>query len=105
MLAAREVVRESTGFSPNDLVFGHTVHGPLVVLQEGLVESKPPRNLMDYVNRFRHCLYVAVEVVGKHLEGTQANQQKLYDCSILSPLLKKELVRSLGLVGYYRAFC
>lgn len=33
MLAAQEVTQESTGFSPNDLVFGHTVRGPLAVLQ------------------------------------------------------------------------
>lgn len=34
MLAAREVVQESTGFSPNDLVFGLSVCGPLAVLQD-----------------------------------------------------------------------
>ena len=28
MLAVREALLESTGFSPNDLVFGHTVGGP-----------------------------------------------------------------------------
>lgn len=33
LLAACEVVQESTGFSPNDLVFGHKVHGLLDVLQ------------------------------------------------------------------------
>lgn len=32
MLAAREVSQESLGFSPNDLVFGHTVRGPLASL-------------------------------------------------------------------------
>lgn len=55
MLAAREVVQESTGFSPNDLVFGHTVRGPLAVFQDGLVEREPPKNL-DYVNGFRRRL-------------------------------------------------
>ncbi len=34
MLSAREVCQESTGFSPNDLVFGHTVRGPLAVLRD-----------------------------------------------------------------------
>lgn len=34
LLAAREVTQESTGFSPNDLVFGHAVRGPLAALQE-----------------------------------------------------------------------
>lgn len=32
LLAAREVSQESLGFSPNDLVFGHIVRGPLAVL-------------------------------------------------------------------------
>ena len=32
LLAAREVVQESTWVSPNDLVFGHKEHGPLAVL-------------------------------------------------------------------------
>lgn len=44
MLADKEVIQESTGFSPNDLFFGHTVHGPLAVLQDGLIESEPPKN-------------------------------------------------------------
>lgn len=47
MLAAREAVQESIGFSPNDLVFGHKVRGPLAVLKDGLVEAEPPRNLVD----------------------------------------------------------
>ena len=29
MLAAREVTQESIGFSPNDLVFAHSLRGPL----------------------------------------------------------------------------
>ena len=58
MLGSREVVQESTGFSPNDLVFGHTVRGPLAVLQDGLVESEPPKNLVDYVQGFRRRLYL-----------------------------------------------
>lgn len=36
LLAAHEVVQESTGFSPKDLVFGHKVHGLLDVLQNSV---------------------------------------------------------------------
>ncbi len=32
MFAARESVQESIGFSPAELVFGHTVRGPLKLL-------------------------------------------------------------------------
>ncbi len=56
LLAAREVVQESTGFSPNDLVFGHKVRGPLAVLQDGCLPEEPPRNLID-------CQWFQVEVV------------------------------------------
>ncbi len=53
LLPAHEVVQECTGFSPNDLVFGHKVCGPLAVLLEGCLPKEPPLNLIDYVNRFK----------------------------------------------------
>lgn len=65
MLDAREVVQESTGFSPNCLVFGHSVHDPLAVLHDGLVESEPPKTLVSYVNGFHHRLYTAFETAHK----------------------------------------
>lgn len=49
LLAAREVVQESTGFSPNEPVFAHTVHGPLSVIRDQWVMSDPPKNLISYV--------------------------------------------------------
>ena len=45
MLAAREVVQESTGFSPSELVFAHNVRGPLAVLQDDFKTEEPPINL------------------------------------------------------------
>lgn len=62
MLAAREVTQESTGFSPNDLVFAHPVRGPLAVLRDNFVDSDPPKNLVDYVNGFRHICTWQVSV-------------------------------------------
>ena len=44
LLAAREVTQESTGFSPNELVFGHTVRGPLAALQDDWLEGELPKN-------------------------------------------------------------
>uniref|UniRef100_A0A3B4UD58 Gypsy retrotransposon integrase-like protein 1 n=1 Tax=Seriola dumerili TaxID=41447 RepID=A0A3B4UD58_SERDU len=46
MLAAREVTQESTGFSANELVFAHTVRGPLAALAGKWKESQPPKNLI-----------------------------------------------------------
>lgn len=56
------------------------MRGPLAVFQDGLVEREPPKNLVDYVNGFRRCLYVAVEVARKNLAGAQTNMKRLYDC-------------------------
>lgn len=67
MLSAREVVQESTSFSPDDLVFGHRVRGPLAVLRDGLGDTDPPKNLIDYVNGFRHRLYTAAEKARENL--------------------------------------
>uniref|UniRef100_A0A3B4TE40 Gypsy retrotransposon integrase-like protein 1 n=1 Tax=Seriola dumerili TaxID=41447 RepID=A0A3B4TE40_SERDU len=67
MLAARDVTQESTGFSPNDLVFGHTVRGPLTVLSDQWKEAEPPKNLIDYVNGFRHRLFAAGELAKRNL--------------------------------------
>lgn len=80
MLSAREVVQESIGFSPNDLVFGHTVRGPLALLKDGLVAASDlPKNVIDYVNGFRHRLYMAVEKARENLECAQSKMKKMYD--------------------------
>lgn len=55
------MVQERTGFSPNELVFGHTVRGPLAVLRDGAGLQEPPKpSLCNYVNGFKRRLYEAV---------------------------------------------
>ena len=56
LLAIREVSQSSTGFSPNELVFGHAVRGPLAVLGADLKPREPPDNVLDYVNGFLKSL-------------------------------------------------
>lgn len=79
LLAAREVCQESTGFSPNDLVFGHKVRGPLAVLHDNLPTKKPPDNLLDYVNGFRHRLYKAGQLAKQNLAKAQTKMKTVYD--------------------------
>lgn len=79
MLAAREVTQESTGFSPNDLVFGHRVRGPLAVLQGELKCPESPVNLLDYVNGFRRRLFLACEMATDKLTKTQQKMKSWYD--------------------------
>lgn len=79
LLAAREVIQESTGFSPNDLVFGHTVRGPLAALKEGWEKEEPPQDLLTYVNGFRQRLYSAGELASEKLSAAQTKMKRLYD--------------------------
>nr|XP_055062771.1 uncharacterized protein LOC129445823 [Misgurnus anguillicaudatus]XP_055062772.1 uncharacterized protein LOC129445823 [Misgurnus anguillicaudatus] len=79
LLAAREVQQESLGFSPNDLVFGHRVRGPLSVLREGLGEEDPPRNLVEYVNGFRRRLFLAGLSAQKNLAVAQEKMKNHFD--------------------------
>ncbi len=79
LLAAREAVQESTGFSPNELVFGHTVRGPLAALKDGWVEAEPPKNLIDFVNGFRHHLFVAGYLAREKLSSAQGRMKRVYD--------------------------
>lgn len=65
-------MQESTGFSPNDLVFGHTVRGLMSVFKDGWKESDPPVNLVDYVSGFKHWLYTAGELAKQMLATSQA---------------------------------
>lgn len=71
--ALREVMQESTGFSPNDLVFGHTVRGPLSLLYDQWKEADHPKNLLDHVNDLRHRLYAAGETLPLLVAGRQRN--------------------------------
>ena len=79
MLAARDVTQESTGFSPNELVFAHTVRGPLAALSGDWIEAQPPKNLIDYVNGFRHRLYTAGLLAKENLASVQDKMKRLYD--------------------------
>lgn len=79
LLSAREVIQESTGFSPNDLVFGHKVRGPLALVQDGWADSPPPQNLIDYINGFRYRLYKAQEVAKGKLGAAQAKMKNRFD--------------------------
>ena len=55
LFAVRESDQESLGFSPFDLVFGHSVRGPLKLLKENwLSENTESLNLLDFVLKFRY---------------------------------------------------
>lgn len=78
-MAAREVVQESLGFSPNQLVFGHCVRGPLGVLCDGALQDEPPQSLIQYIHGFHRCLVLAGELASEKLGKTQENIKCWFD--------------------------
>ncbi len=81
MLVFREVMQESLGFSPNELVFAHNVRGPLGALADSWKNVEPPVNLIDFVNGFRHCLFTAGMLAKEKLELSQEKMKSYYDRS------------------------
>ena len=80
LLAFRELVQESLGFSPFELVFGHSVHGPLKLLKENcLSENTESLNLLDYVSKFRYKLKKACELVQQNLKNSQSKMTMHFD--------------------------
>ena len=81
MFAVRESIQDSLSFSPFELVFGHSVCGPLKLLKEAWMsdEEEPSFNLLDYISEFRHCLFQACEVAKQNLQHAQTRMKVWYD--------------------------
>ena len=58
LFAYREVPEAPTGFSPFELLYGRTVHGPIQVLKELWTEKETPEvsNTYKYVLELRNRL-------------------------------------------------
>ena len=79
LFAARESVQESLGFSPFELIFGHSVRGPLKLLKEQWLTDEQPSNLLTYVCRFREKLTHACEIAMSNLKQAQGQMKARYD--------------------------
>ena len=65
LFAVRESVQESLGFSPFELVFGHTVRGPLKLLKEKFLSNDDSSlNLLQYVSDFKTDCLELVRLLG-----------------------------------------
>ena len=79
MFAVREVVQESLGFSPSELVFAHTVRGPLKLLKDKWLWSQPEQNILDFVSNFRLKLRRAGEIARENLKVAQGRMKSVFD--------------------------
>ena len=73
----REAVQDSLEFSPFELVFGHTVRGPLKLLKENWLASEPPTNLLDQMSDLHHRH--TCELAQKNMKVTQSRMKKWYN--------------------------
>ena len=84
LFAVRESVQESLDFSPFELVFGHSVRGPLKLLKEKFLSNdETPLNLLQYVSDFRNRLSRACEVVRSNLKTSQGKMKARYDNHVI----------------------
>ena len=80
LFAVRESVQESLGFSPFELVFGHTVRGPLKLLKEKFLSNDDSSlNLLQYVSDFKDRLSRACEAALTNLKSAQRKMKRWYD--------------------------
>jgi transposase InsO family protein len=88
LFAAREAVQDSLGFSPFELIFGHTVRGPLKCVKEQWLSEEPPSNLLQYVIDFRTRLFEARSVAIEHLQKAQDDMKSWFDRSCVKRSFK-----------------
>lgn len=79
LFAARESVQETLGFSPFELVFGHTIRGPLKILKEQWLGDDTPGNLLEYIVKFRQRLFDVRGHAAENLKDVQSNMKEWYD--------------------------
>ena len=80
LFAVRESVQESLGFSPFELVFGHTVRGPLKLLKEKFLSNDDSSlNLLQYVSDFKDRLSKACEAARTNLKSAQRKMKRWFD--------------------------
>ena len=89
LFAVRESVQESLGFSPFELVFGHSVRGPLKLLKEKFLSNdETPLDLLQYVSDFRNRLSRACEVARSNLKTSQGKMKARYDNHVIDRKFK-----------------
>ena len=78
--AAAESVQESLGFSPFELVFEHTVRGPLKLLKKKLLSSSTEStNLLQYDSDFCSKRFRACELAKANLSSFEMSLKEKYD--------------------------
>ena len=76
LFAVHESVQESLGFSPFELVFGHAVRGPLLLLKEKWLDEDPEKiSVLKYVATFKDRLFRAGQIAKRNLQESQSKMK------------------------------
>ncbi|MPC29412.1 uncharacterized protein E2C01_022643 [Portunus trituberculatus] len=77
LFATREVPQESLGFSANELVFAHTIRGPLSLLKGAWTcEPAESKNLLQYVLDLKTRISEALELAHDNLKLAQGKMKQ-----------------------------
>ena len=79
LFAIRSVPNCATGFSPFQLLFGHTVKGPLDLLKESWMEGTSINSVEDWVDSSRGKLMEMWELAKENLSDYQSKMKDRYD--------------------------
>ncbi len=85
LFAVRNTTQASLGFSSSELFFGHTVRGPLKILQEQIHKilsssrMSPTTSVLDYVSVFHERLHSVWKLAKKSLSSVQSQMKTHYD--------------------------
>ena len=81
LFAVRESVQESLGFSPFELVFGHAVRGPpLLLLKEKWLDEDPEKiSVLKYVATFKDRLFRAGQMAKRNFQESQSKMKVWYN--------------------------
>lgn len=82
LFAYREVPQESLGFSPFELLYGHSVRGPMKILKELWTKEIPDEDVKStyqYVIDLREKLEETCKIAHEQLEKAQKKQRHYYN--------------------------
>ncbi|CAC5388204.1 unnamed protein product [Mytilus coruscus] len=77
LMAIRSSVQETTGMTPNKLMFGREINIPLTLLHEPL-PSTPPSHI-EYIGKLQDNINKAYDIVRGHMRTQQKRQKVNYD--------------------------
>ena len=78
LFAVQEAIQTSLGFSPFELIFGHTPRGPLKLLKEAWLDKDHSGNLLTRISDVRLKLQTANRFAQENMKA-QCNMKTWYD--------------------------